>query len=126
MYRHEVDKDAHLPDHVMDMLDKSKMDIVNAWGSIKASSHELSEVEEVFNNILDYHASAEMRILAKRAAFAKHFQSDSRPIIYAWLSSAPPELTAKLEGFVKALHQTKREQIFATTPPCIRRRIIGA
>ena len=126
LYRHEVDKEAHLPDHVMDMLDKSKMDIVNAWVSIKANARELTEVEEVFNNILDYHASAEMRMLAKRAAFAKHFRSDSRPIIYAWLSSAPPDLTKKLEGFVKALHQTNMEQIYATTPPCIRRRLIGA
>ena len=27
----EADKEAHLPDHVMDMLDKSKLDVVNAF-----------------------------------------------------------------------------------------------
>lgn len=126
LYRHEADKEAHLPDHVMDMLDKSKLDVVNAWVSIKASQRELDEVEQLFATIKAYDSSTDIKLTSKLTGLAKLFHHKARPMIHAWLFSAPPELRKRLQNFDRAVNQIKQEQMYATTPTCVRTRLIAA
>ena len=102
------------------------MDLVNAWVTIKATQRELDEVEEVFTTIMDFQASRDVQLTSRQETLATLFHSKSRPAVYAWLSSAPQALRRKLENFEAAVHQTGLEQIYATTPASIRRRLIAA
>lgn len=62
--------DVHLPDRVMDLLDKSQTDIASLWATVGATSREREGLEETFDSILRFQSDLDFQLTKKTARFA--------------------------------------------------------